>query len=84
MSLEPEDVQEVLALLDSLDVDEMHLRTARFALTVRRGPGGWVASQQVQARPGGQAEDRDVLVPRLLLLTVIGKNDALSVRCCSP
>ena len=57
MSLEPEDVQEVLALLDSLDVDEMHLRTARFALTVRRGPGGWVVSQQVQARPDGQAED---------------------------
>ena len=51
MSLHPDDVTEILALLDSLDLDEFRLRTQRFALTLRRGEGGWTRIDQVLTAP---------------------------------
>lgn len=47
MELTDEDVADILALLDSLPYDELDLRTARFRLTLRRSPDGWVQSRQV-------------------------------------
>jgi acetyl-CoA carboxylase biotin carboxyl carrier protein len=52
MELNDEDVQEILALLDSLPYDELDLETPRFRLTLRRGPdGGWARSSQVLSAP---------------------------------
>ena len=45
--LDPEEVEEILLLLDSADVDELHLRTRRFELSLSRGPDGWSQSLQV-------------------------------------
>jgi acetyl-CoA carboxylase biotin carboxyl carrier protein len=54
LNLEAEDVQEILRLLDAIDVDELHLETERFTLTLRRGgDGGW--TQQAQVLPGAGA-----------------------------
>jgi acetyl-CoA carboxylase biotin carboxyl carrier protein len=47
MELTNEDVDDILALLDSLPYDEFDLRTAHFRLTLRRTPDGWVQSRQV-------------------------------------
>lgn len=61
MELTDEDVADILALLDSLPYDELDLRTARFRLTLRRSPDGWVQSRQVfppdtdQSHPPGPA-----------------------------
>ena len=51
MDLTNDDVAEILALLDSLPYDELDLRTPRFRLTLRRGPGGWTEESQVLAEP---------------------------------
>jgi acetyl-CoA carboxylase biotin carboxyl carrier protein len=54
VNLEAEDVQEILHLLDAIEVDELHLRTERFTLTLRRSAdGAW--SQQAQVLPGPEA-----------------------------
>jgi acetyl-CoA carboxylase biotin carboxyl carrier protein len=44
MELTPEDVEEILALLDSLPYDELDLQTPRFRLTLTRTPAGWTQS----------------------------------------
>lgn len=45
MSLSPEDVQDILNLLDALPVDELDLQTGRFRLTLRRSADGqWTQS----------------------------------------
>lgn len=41
MSLSPEDVGDILRILDSTDYDELELATDRFVLRLRRQPGGW-------------------------------------------
>ena len=53
MSFTREDVAEILELLDQLEATELHLRTGRFALWLRRdGPGGdWVQATSVRAEP---------------------------------
>jgi acetyl-CoA carboxylase biotin carboxyl carrier protein len=51
MDLTNEDVAEILALLDSLPYDELDLRTPRFRLTLRRGPGGWTEESQTLTEP---------------------------------
>ena len=52
MELNDEDVQEILALLDSLPYDELDLETPRFRLTLRRGPDGeWARSSKVLSAP---------------------------------
>jgi acetyl-CoA carboxylase biotin carboxyl carrier protein len=53
MDLTNEDVAEILALLDSLPYDELDLRTPRFRLTLRRGPGGWTEESQTLTEPVG-------------------------------
>jgi acetyl-CoA carboxylase biotin carboxyl carrier protein len=53
VNLEAEDVREILRLLDAIDVDELHLETERFTLTLRRaGDGGWTQEAQVLAGAG--------------------------------
>ncbi len=47
MELTPEDVEEILALLDSLPYDELDLQTPRFRLTLSRTPDGWTQSTQL-------------------------------------
>lgn len=52
MELNDEDVQEILALLDSLPYDELDLETPGFRLTLRRGRDGeWARSSQVLSAP---------------------------------
>lgn len=50
--LDPADLAEILQLLDSLEVDEMHLRTSRLELTLIRSPGGgWTRSEETTLDP---------------------------------
>ena len=56
MNLTNEDVQDILALIDSTNVDELHLRTAHFALSLRRCGGGWTRTTTVLADPALGAE----------------------------
>lgn len=52
MRLTNDDVQEILHLLDSAYIDEMHLETQRLKLTLRRdGDGEWARAEQVLATP---------------------------------
>ena len=52
MDLTPDDVQDILQLLDGLPFGEMHLRTASFSLWLRRtADGEWAQELQVTAEP---------------------------------
>jgi acetyl-CoA carboxylase biotin carboxyl carrier protein len=52
VNLDAEDVREILRLLDAVQVDELHLETERFELTLRRGAdGGWVEQSLVLPAP---------------------------------
>jgi acetyl-CoA carboxylase biotin carboxyl carrier protein len=52
MELTPDDVRDVLRVLDSSGLDELHLELADLSLTVRReGAAGWTAEQQVLRAP---------------------------------
>lgn len=52
MELTPDDVRDVLRVLDSSGLDELHLELADLTLTVRReGAAGWTAEQQVTRAP---------------------------------
>ena len=52
MELTPDDVRDVLRVLDSSGLDELHLELADLSLTVRReGAAGWTAEQQVLRTP---------------------------------
>ena len=52
MDLTPDDVRDVLRVLDSSGLDELHLELADLSLTVRReGAAGWTAEQQVLRAP---------------------------------
>ena len=52
MTFTPDDLAELIAVLDSADVDRLHLRTARMAITLRRGTQGlWQQSMQVLTEP---------------------------------
>ncbi|WP_241037548.1 acetyl-CoA carboxylase biotin carboxyl carrier protein [Blastococcus litoris] len=52
MELTPDDVRDVLRVLDSSGLDELHLELADLTLTVRRGgAAGWTAEQQVRRAP---------------------------------
>jgi len=56
VNLEAEDVQEILRLLDAVRVDELHLETERFTLTLRRGADGeWTQQAQVLPVPDAGA-----------------------------
>jgi acetyl-CoA carboxylase biotin carboxyl carrier protein len=52
MGLSPDDVRDVLRVLDSSGLDELHLELSDLTLTVRReGATGWTAEQQVLRTP---------------------------------
>jgi acetyl-CoA carboxylase biotin carboxyl carrier protein len=52
VDLTPDDVRDVLRVLDSSGLDELHLELDNLTLTVRRaGATGWTAEQQVLRRP---------------------------------
>lgn len=52
MQLTPDDVRDVLRVLDSSGLAELHLETAEFTLTLRQeGAAGWTAEQQVLRTP---------------------------------
>jgi acetyl-CoA carboxylase biotin carboxyl carrier protein len=52
VGLTPDDVRDVLRVLDSSGLDELHLELADLTLTVRRaGATGWTAEQQVTRAP---------------------------------
>ena len=52
MELTPDDVRDVLRVLDSSGLDDLHLELADLTLTVRReGAVGWTAEQQVLRAP---------------------------------
>jgi acetyl-CoA carboxylase biotin carboxyl carrier protein len=52
MHLRPEDVQEIVSLLDSLSQDEFEIRTSELHITVRRsGCDGWTQESRVLSAP---------------------------------
>jgi acetyl-CoA carboxylase biotin carboxyl carrier protein len=52
MHLRPEDVQDIVSLLDSLSQDEFELRTSELHITVRRaGREGWTQESHVLSAP---------------------------------
>jgi len=52
VQLSPDDVRDVLRVLDSSGLAELHLETAELTLTLRReGAAGWTAEQQVLRTP---------------------------------
>ena len=52
MQLSPDDVRDVLHVLDSSGLAELHLETAELTLTLRReGAAGWTAEQKVLREP---------------------------------
>ena len=51
MNLSPEDVDDILQLLDSSNYEELHIDTGRFVLTLRREAGGWTTEQEVRSSP---------------------------------
>jgi acetyl-CoA carboxylase biotin carboxyl carrier protein len=52
VDLSPDDVRDVLRVLDSSGLDELHVELDNLTLTVRReGASGWTAEQQVLRRP---------------------------------
>ena len=64
MELGPDDVRDVVRVLDSSGLDELHLELADLTLTVRReGAAGWTSEQQVLRRAvveGGTEPTADV------------------------
>ena len=57
MQLSPDDVRDVLRVLDSSGLAELHLETAELTLTLRReGAAGWTAEQQVLRTPVVESE----------------------------
>ena len=58
MHLRPEDVQDIVNLLDSLSQDEFELRTSELHVTVRRaGREGWTQESRVLSAPNVVATD---------------------------
>ncbi len=58
MHLRPEDVQDIVSLLDSLSQDEFELRTSELHITVRRaGRDGWTQESRVLSAPNVVATD---------------------------
>jgi acetyl-CoA carboxylase biotin carboxyl carrier protein len=58
MHLRPEDVQEILSLLDSLSHDEFELRTSQLHIRLRRAGGeGWTQESRVLSAPNVAAID---------------------------
>lgn len=52
MALTPDDVRDVLRVLDTSGLAELHLELGELTLTVRReGAAGWTAEQQVHRQP---------------------------------
>ncbi len=62
MDLTSDDVQDILNLLDGLPFGEMHLRTARFSLWLRRtADGQWTQETQILSEPApGQGPPPDL------------------------
>jgi len=57
VQLSPDDVRDVLRVLDSSGLAELHLETAELTLTLRReGAAGWTAEQQVLRTPVVESE----------------------------
>ncbi|MET9849766.1 acetyl-CoA carboxylase biotin carboxyl carrier protein [Streptomyces ossamyceticus] len=60
MNLTGEDVQDILRIIDGMEVDRLHLRTARFELSLCRGDdGAWTQSARTTAEPV-LVDDREV------------------------
>jgi acetyl-CoA carboxylase biotin carboxyl carrier protein len=58
MQLRPEDVQDIVSLLDSLPYDEFDVRTSELHVTVRRaGSEGWTQESRVLSAPNLVATD---------------------------
>jgi acetyl-CoA carboxylase biotin carboxyl carrier protein len=54
MNLTNEDVEEIVKLLDSSFYDELHLKTAKFALRLRRSGSGW--TQETITGPAAETQ----------------------------
>jgi acetyl-CoA carboxylase biotin carboxyl carrier protein len=67
MHLRPEDVQDIVSMLDSLSQDELEIRTSELQITVRRaGREGWTQESRVLSAPNVLAtptEQTDAATP---------------------
>ncbi len=60
MDLTSADVQDILQLIDSMPVHELHLKTSRFTLSLRRADDGeWTQELQLTSAPNVLAGDAD-------------------------
>ena len=87
MNLTNEDVQDILALIDSTNVDELHLRTADFALSLRRCGGGWTQTTTVDGRSPSDDPAPGAEAPRARLAqpdAVPSRDGLLAVRAPLP
>jgi acetyl-CoA carboxylase biotin carboxyl carrier protein len=55
LPLSPDDVAEIVAILDGSPYERLEIRTARFALKVAREAGGWTQEWDWQAAPDAAA-----------------------------
>ena len=51
MDLTPDDVADILRVIDSAQVNELRLETSRFKLTLRREGDGWVQEAEALGEP---------------------------------
>jgi acetyl-CoA carboxylase biotin carboxyl carrier protein len=87
MNLTNEDVQDILALIDSTNVDELHLRTAHFALSLRRCGGGWTQTTTVHGQSPSDDPAPGTRAPRPQLAqpdAVPSRDGLLAVRAPLP
>jgi acetyl-CoA carboxylase biotin carboxyl carrier protein len=78
MDLTPDDVAEILRVIDSAQVNELRLETARFRLELRRTGDGWVQ----EAEPLGEPEVVELAAapepPRAVAPSTDGLHDVLA------
>jgi acetyl-CoA carboxylase biotin carboxyl carrier protein len=74
MELTPDDVRDVLRVLDSSGLEELHLELADLSLTVRReGAAGWTAEQQVLRAPVLESSSAPVAAGTAPVQTQVGE-----------
>jgi acetyl-CoA carboxylase biotin carboxyl carrier protein len=73
MHLRPEDVQDILSLLDSLSYDEFEVRTSELHVTVRRAGGeGWTQESRVLSAP-------NIVATGIVATNLVGTDTATAV-----
>lgn len=78
MNLTNDDVDEIIRLLDSSYYDELHIRTGKFDLHLRRSPSGWTQEMQTLSAPHvvGAVRDAPLSQARVSPSSALEQDDA--------